>query len=132
MLRTRSLPLAVLIHTVISVCRTLIFRGSRIKDRVIARKAIFDPPSSIPIFQFTWKSPCVSHSCCDSVDRQERRVKQLLPISIARFGLLVSLPAARQQLDLQEAERVDVWIAHSDRPLEHWRLIEQLSFACDL
>jgi hypothetical protein len=42
-----------------------------------------------------------------------RRVKQILPIVCARFGLLIFLSviflsAASQQLDLQEAERIDM------------------------
>src|SRR5262245_1864102 len=53
-------------------------------------------------------------------------------MAVARFGLPVSLPSAGQQLDLQETERIDISIAHGDRPLKYWRLIEQPSFACDL
>jgi len=53
-------------------------------------------------------------------------------MAVARFGLPVSLPSAGQQLDLQETERIDISIAHGDRPLKYWRLIEQPSFARDL
>src|SRR5215468_10425547 len=59
-------------------------------------------------------------------------MKQLLPIAGAEFSLLADLPATREQLDLQETKRIDVWIAHGDRPLQHGRLIEQASFARDL
>src|SRR4030095_13941817 len=74
----------------------------------------------------------VSHTGRDSVDRQERRVKQLLAVPGAEFGPGAFLPAPREQFNLQIAERVDVRVAHGDRPLEHGGLIEQPFFARDL